>query len=208
MRKLGRPTDSRSQDVKNKLIEASIECFSKKDFNAVSIRELAKLAKVNSAMINYYFESKSGLYKEMLRHLMQPLFQEMEILSNLKQEDDPFLIHLETISKVLTQCPEFTNIMMLGILNKQSPFHEFIVQNIISKIIAIFFPIITQKIESGEFRKDLEPQYVVQSMVGLMLHPHMMYETTKDLFETEDRPIFNQKVLKHSYSILINGCKS
>ncbi|MCO4782313.1 MAG: TetR/AcrR family transcriptional regulator [Candidatus Cloacimonetes bacterium] len=207
MKKQGRPLDSKNSNVKDKLISAALDCFSEKSFETVSIRELSKKAKVNSAMINYYFESKLGLYQEMLRKIMAPMYEELEILKSITDDDDPFKLHLETVSKIISNDPKFIKIMIFGLANTGSPFHQFLTENFIVRIRDIFFPIILKKIETGEFREDLEPRYVFQSMISLMLHPHMMYDWAGDIFGTEDRSVFNKKVLSHSYSIFISGCR-
>lgn len=44
-------------------------CFAEKGFDATRIREIAKKARANSALVNYYFGSKIGLYAEALRYI-------------------------------------------------------------------------------------------------------------------------------------------
>jgi AcrR family transcriptional regulator len=44
-------------------------CFAENGFDATSIREIAKKARANSALVNYYFGGKTGLYAEALRYI-------------------------------------------------------------------------------------------------------------------------------------------
>ena len=53
-------------DKRQKLLEVAEELFAKHGFEAVSVRKLAAEADVNLAMVNYYFESKDGLFKELI----------------------------------------------------------------------------------------------------------------------------------------------
>jgi len=55
--------------AKIRLLKVAIICFAEKGFDATSIREIAKKAGANSALVNYYFGSKTGLYKEALRYI-------------------------------------------------------------------------------------------------------------------------------------------
>jgi AcrR family transcriptional regulator len=49
------------------LIAAATPLFARKGLNGVSVRELAKAAGVNGAMISYYFGGKEGLYEAVLQ---------------------------------------------------------------------------------------------------------------------------------------------
>lgn len=52
-----------------RLLEAAILCFAEKGFDATGIREIARRAKANSALVQYHFGGKTGLYAEALRHI-------------------------------------------------------------------------------------------------------------------------------------------
>lgn len=58
-------------DTKQKIIDASILLFNSQGYDATSVREIAKKAKVNVSNISYYFNSKSGL----LEYLIQIFFE-------------------------------------------------------------------------------------------------------------------------------------
>ena len=58
-----------SEDVhttKNRLLDAAEELFSENNFDDVSVRELAAAAEVNVAAVNYHFQGKENLYKEVI----------------------------------------------------------------------------------------------------------------------------------------------
>ena len=50
-------------DSKQRLLQAAIQLFAAHGFESVSIRQIAKAAGTNSAMISYYFDSKQKLYE-------------------------------------------------------------------------------------------------------------------------------------------------
>ncbi len=56
----------RRKDTKQKIFDAAVTLFARKGFHAVGIRELARVAEVNSAMLNYYFGGKIGILKEII----------------------------------------------------------------------------------------------------------------------------------------------
>jgi len=52
-----------------RLIEAAILCFAEKGYDAAGIREIALRAKANSALVQYHFGGKTGLYAAALSHI-------------------------------------------------------------------------------------------------------------------------------------------
>ncbi len=60
--------ESPELEPKERIMEAAIRLFAQRGFDAVGVRELAKEAGVNLAMINYFYGSKKGLFKAILAH--------------------------------------------------------------------------------------------------------------------------------------------
>lgn len=60
-----------SSSTRTRLIEAAIFCFAEKGYDATGIREIARLANANSALVQYHFGGKEGLYLETLKHIFQ-----------------------------------------------------------------------------------------------------------------------------------------
>ena len=56
------------------LMKVGIELFSQRDYASVSIKDIARAAKVNSALIYYYFANKEDLFRASIEHaIMQAL---------------------------------------------------------------------------------------------------------------------------------------
>ena len=62
-------TQPEETNTRTRLLEAAIVCFAEKGFDATGIREIAQKAKANSALVQYHFGGKTGLYAEALRHI-------------------------------------------------------------------------------------------------------------------------------------------
>ena len=71
-----------------RLLEVAIVCFAQKGFAATSIREVAKRARANSALVQYHFGGKNGLYLEALNYIlnMRPI-EQLNICSNDQEID-------------------------------------------------------------------------------------------------------------------------
>ena len=79
---LGRPSGRDSDKVRRNLLEAARDHFLKRDFKAVSLRQIASSAGVNGAMVNYYFGGKQGLYLAMVDEVFESLESKMAGLSD------------------------------------------------------------------------------------------------------------------------------
>lgn len=66
-----RPAASRADAARARLLAAGLECFASHGIDGVSIREIARKARQNSAAITYYFESKEGLYRAVLDSVLR-----------------------------------------------------------------------------------------------------------------------------------------
>src|SRR5271165_3963630 len=67
---LDRPADPSSRE---KLLGAAERLFADRGFNGVSVRQIAAAAGVNSALVGYYFGSKTGLLSEVYRLHCEPM---------------------------------------------------------------------------------------------------------------------------------------
>lgn len=65
------PTSDPNLDTRHRLLEAAILVFAEKGFDGAGIREIALKAKANSALVQYYFGSKEGLYTAALQFLFE-----------------------------------------------------------------------------------------------------------------------------------------
>ncbi|MCP4133110.1 MAG: TetR/AcrR family transcriptional regulator [bacterium] len=57
---------SQEEDPKQRILDAATLLFSRKGYAGVGVREIAKEANVNIAMISYYFGGKTGILKEII----------------------------------------------------------------------------------------------------------------------------------------------
>jgi AcrR family transcriptional regulator len=75
-----------SPDPRQQILEAAIGLFARKGFSATGVREIAHSAKVNVAMISYYFGSKRGILEAALDIFFQ---RYLEIAEQALERDDP-----------------------------------------------------------------------------------------------------------------------
>lgn len=64
------PSTRRADVARSRLLKAGLECFASHGLDGVSIREIARKARLNSAAITYYFNGKEGLYHAVLASVL------------------------------------------------------------------------------------------------------------------------------------------
>ncbi len=88
--------------TKEKILEKASELFAKYGYRETSIRKIAKEAKVNSAMISYYFGSKEALYESVLSAFMEEFLEDVSKIKEINEKDfiRKFIkIHLKILRK-------------------------------------------------------------------------------------------------------------
>ena len=60
-----------NREPKQRILEAAISLFAQRGFASVGVREIAKEADVNIAMISYYYEGKVGILKSVLEEFFE-----------------------------------------------------------------------------------------------------------------------------------------
>ncbi|MDE3103736.1 MAG: TetR family transcriptional regulator [Acidobacteriota bacterium] len=73
---------------RERLICSAEQLFAERGFNGVSVRDITNAAKVNSALLGYYFGSKEGLLAEVYTRHCEPLKQErLRLLHEFRARD-------------------------------------------------------------------------------------------------------------------------
>jgi AcrR family transcriptional regulator len=76
----------------NDIKKSALDLFNKYGVDKVSVDEIARCAKVSKVTIYKYFESKDGLYKEVVKMVLD---EKMKALQNIVSSDIPFLDKLK-----------------------------------------------------------------------------------------------------------------
>jgi AcrR family transcriptional regulator len=62
-----------SEVTRERILKAAERLFAERGYDATSVRAIVAKARVNQAAINYHFEGKDGLYREVLRAAIRAL---------------------------------------------------------------------------------------------------------------------------------------
>ena len=154
-------------DKREHIIQKSLELFAEKGFEGTSIRDIATLADVNVAMVNYYFGSKEKLFESIVSHrasYMKDMLQELVNDATKTEMEKIDTIIDAYVNRLLSQ-PAFHRLVHQELLiAKRGVMHEQLI-NIFASNTLFFKQIIEQGIRKKQFRK-VDAELTMASLIG------------------------------------------
>jgi AcrR family transcriptional regulator len=105
------------------LLDSATQVFSEHGFAGARVDSIARLARVNKAMIYYHFKSKRGLYQAVLLRLFQGVLGEIERV--VRDEADPrrrLIVFYSGVARIFAERPALPRIMLREVLSGGAAF--------------------------------------------------------------------------------------
>lgn len=182
-------------DKQLRILEVAETLFSEKGFDGTSIRDISRQAKVNIAMVSYYFGSKEKMLEALVLHRTSDLRLQLE---HLMAED---LSPIEKIDRLVELYVRRVNrnIGIYRILqfefssNKRrmdlDHFSQVKKQNL-----QVIRQIVAEGQDKGVFRKDVEVVLVAPTLLGTYFHFQMNRKYFEQLLGLDTDEKFNAYV--------------
>jgi len=188
------------KNAREAIMRAAIELFNAKGYSGTSIRDIAKLAKVNTAAIAYHFENKAGLLENCFIHFFEEYISRME--EAYVTIENGAKVCLKRIASELLQF-QCENIQLTSFVYREISVDSQVVREIMStyslKEKYYFQKIFERGFEWHEFKPHSIPYLIIQ-LKGLLMMPfintHYMREV---LYVFPNEKFFVQKYLKDIY---------
>jgi len=75
----------------DKFLAAALDLFAERNFASVTIKDIARALRVNTALIYYYFDSKTDLFRATIKYAVARAFENVRALDD-KSADPPTII--------------------------------------------------------------------------------------------------------------------
>ncbi|QAA32460.1 hypothetical protein C1I91_12870 [Clostridium manihotivorum] len=113
---------NKAQDTKQKLLDSAIEVFSEKGFDGARVDEIAARAKVNKAMLYYYFNSKEKLFEELIMQYKQDFkdFRETLVKDTYLDEESSLEFLFEELYKFISNKKDLLRIIIIESIKANS----------------------------------------------------------------------------------------
>jgi len=169
--------------------------FAEKGFDGTSIRNIAKDAKINIAMVSYYFGSKERLLESLIFYRTKDLKIQIE---NLLVED------LEPIAKINKLIAIYINrinsnkgifrILHFEMATKKKELNIKSFYDLRKSNLKSLEAIITEGQDKGVFRKDISIPLITPTILGTFFHFHMNKEYFMDLLNINTEDLYNNYI--------------
>jgi AcrR family transcriptional regulator len=191
-------------DKKQHIISHAMQLFADKGFEATSIRDLAKVADVNVAMVNYYFGSKEKLMEAIIEEkaaYMKDRIEELNANTSISEIDKVNALIEDYVNRIVSN-PNFHKLLYKELMGSNREYLNQILTNTFARNTKNFAKIIDSGIKKKVFKK-VDSVLTVASIVGsitqIMMSKNMcnqLMEKPQD-YEPYTDEAFKKRLVKH-----------
>ena len=203
----GRPqaSDLADGEARQILIQAAAERFAAQGFDGTRLREIVDDAGMTPAMVAYYFKDKSGLLEAVVREALARLRQVIEE-SVRDYEPGGFVAGLiRRYLKALSSAPWIPQVLIREVISRESPLRTLFAEEFASQAVAVVPGRVLDEIAQGQLRDDLDPRYLILSLVGMCLFPFIAHPVLGPLLAFDLDEAFGQTYGEHVIELFARG---
>jgi AcrR family transcriptional regulator len=182
------------------IMEAALAEFAEKGFENASVRDVAKRADVNVAMISYYFGSKEKLLEALFKNHMEKM--KMKISSIIHSKDhDPFEkvnLLIDTYIDVVMKNRDFHGLMMRErLLLRDGPMYDYM-RDMKKQNLSLLESAVKSGQKAGFFQKKVDVMMLSTTLLGSINQALSNRKFICDVYKIkeEDGKAFNNKVIQ------------
>ena len=156
------------------ILQVAEQLFAEKGFDGTSIRDIAKQANINVAMVSYYFGSKEKMLEALILYRTSGLKLQLETLYNESispKEKINKLIELYITRILANKC--IYQILHFELTSKKREIDFKAFTEVKMKNFEFIKKIIHEGQEKGEFRKDINIFLIPSTILGPFFHFQM-----------------------------------
>lgn len=173
-------------DIERKIVEAARAAFLEKGYLGTSMRDIAKAADVNVAMVNYYFRSKDKLFDLIFSDQLNLMIN--TIMSNVTQQDDLFEKIKLMISNIIDSLNEHPYLPVFVITEINRNPERFFASGSFRNIqpaLDVFTQQIGEQIAHSNIRP-INPYLLLVNIISLCIFPFLSKPLIINIFGLSD----------------------
>ena len=203
-RAVGRPAGD-SQDLRERLLDVAVECFAHHGIASATLREIAREAGVNPALVHYYFGDKAQLQQAVINERLLPAFNEVRGAMLLAGDDIAGLIagFVRGMSETVDRHPWLPPLWVREVLCEGGALRELLLTTVAPQMPQMLAARVAAAQQEGELNPDLDPRLLVASLVGLTLFPAAGAPIWRRMFNADD--IDSTAMRDHAIALLDRG---
>ena len=203
----GRPAgDAAASATRQQLIITARRLFAAGPYAQVSLRQIAREAGVDAALIRYYFGNKAGLFEAVLRETIEPMLEAVAaVLDDRTPKSLETLTHIyyRTVIRQEANMPR----MVMRIFNNPADAEPFaITLRVFSSVISMLRKWVQQTLtDTGHLNPQLDPDLARLSFMSLTLFPLIAPPVLVQQFGFEPTQDQLERLANHNRIVLTQG---
>ncbi|MBC7722339.1 MAG: TetR/AcrR family transcriptional regulator [Pedobacter sp.] len=185
-------------DKKQHIISHAMQLFADKGFEATSIRDLAKVADVNVAMVNYYFGSKDKLMEAIIEEkaaYMKDRIEELNANKDISEIDKVNALIEDYVDRIIKN-PNFHKLLHKELMGSNRENLHQLLTNTLARNTKNFAKIIETGIKKKVFKK-VDATLTVASIIGSITQVMMSKNMCNQLIDKpEDYEPYTDEAFK------------
>lgn len=167
--------------TEERIIKAAEKIFLEKGYEGARMQEIANEAKINKAMLHYYFKNKEELMKMVFSAKFNEFIPKVtEALQSKAKFEDVLRVYIDTYVDMLMRNP-YLPLFLLDTMHRNPEFLSF-TQNFPGK----FFAAWIQKQVDLKVIRPINPLHLLLNMIGLCVFPILAKPMFQKVFQIEE----------------------
>jgi AcrR family transcriptional regulator len=195
--------NNEQSDKRGDLLKAARELFLKNAYNNISIRKIAERANVNSALIAYYFGSKSGLFREMVRSYIVDILGRLQDNLTVPSESSLENLFLNLYRNIPS---EFVQLIFRTMVLERGEMREWLLHNFVQQALDTVDQYFDQMIDVSD--RDERTDVVRTIFQSMLVGPKLLLPTLQEIGAVtlddnfyKDLARFNAKLLAQYFNL-------
>ncbi|MDO7672903.1 MAG: TetR/AcrR family transcriptional regulator [Reinekea forsetii] len=195
--------NNEQSDKRGDLLKAARELFLKNAYNNISIRKIAERANVNSALIAYYFGSKSGLFREMVRSYIVDILGRLQDNLTVPSESSLENLFLNLYRNIPS---EFVQLIFRTMVLERGEMREWLLHNFVQQALDTVDQYFDQMIDVSD--RDERTDVVRTIFQSMLVGPKLLLPTLQEIGAVtlddnfyQDLARFNAKLLAQYFNL-------
>ena len=174
---------------KKAILDAAKILFIEKGYQNTSVRDIAKKAGVNLALVNYYFSSKEDLFDLIFDNIVLQILNGMKFEISAENSACENIEHaVNTYTEALIKNPELTSFIFQEIIKHSELLNSRIATlQHTNNFMKVFINSLNRDIEKGIIRKIDNPEIIILNIVSLCVFPFISKPLVKKVMNIDDK---------------------
>jgi TetR/AcrR family transcriptional regulator len=157
-------------DAREAILDAAEELFARQGFAATTIKDIAAAARVNSALLYYYFTDKEALYQAVLERFLSVALEGFKAMGEVKTPADGIRAIIRLVSSRFAERPHMARFLARELADHEGKHARPFVERIASGPFGKLTQLVRGAQSAGMARADLRPEFAAISTMAQIFY--------------------------------------